>query len=297
MRLICCILCLPLLPLAAKVDLWRGSMALLDHSENVSLEVAGKDPFSTLGADAPLPLYLEGVFRLRSAAVGESFLRSSNGVDLFFEGPGDFAVERFDQAFSRKGPAQELELERSWLLMNLRKGNLVVDSREATGLEQMVVVAPFGRILAPPGLWSISIDYEVRNQRYDFTVACAEGQVRLTDRQGQTFTLYPGQRLAGVGAFLNPAIEIGEATARSRERFRDFLNLRDTLPLDRLDPAAYRAAMLDLPDLDAVASAPDFSSGRPVREPLVIEYAQPPRELTPFRGVVRRPEAHSSETF
>lgn len=296
MRLFFFILWLPVVSFAAGVDLWRGSMAALSQDEGVVLEIAGQPVALDGEADGALPFYFEGVFRLRAESGGGSFLRSSGGVDLYFEGPGDFAVERFDEAFSTSDGSTEAVRERSWLLMNLREGTLVVDTRAWEGEGQMVLVAPFCRILAPRGLWSITIEYETRNERYDFTVACAEGRLRVSDLQGQTYTLYAGQRLAGVGAFLNPAMEIGESTVRSRERFQHFQQLRASLPLDALDAAAFRSAMLDLPDRDAGEEA-RFSVGRPERVPLVIEYASPPRELTPFRGVIAPPALEESSAF
>ncbi len=297
MRLIFLTLWLPFLPLLAKVDLWRGSMAVLFRDESVVLDVAGTEAFTSIDLEAPLPLYCEGVFRARTSSPGGTFLRSSNGVDFYFEGPGDFSIERFDKAFAVEGSVIDSALERSWLLMNLREGRLMVDARESDGMGQIVLVGPFCRILAPKAFWSIKIEYEPRNQRYDFVIACAEGQIRLTDLQGQTYTLYAGQRLAGVGTFLNPAMEIGEFTARNRDQFSSFLKLRETLPLDSLDPQAYREAMRDLPDPDPAVLERDLGAGHPERVPLVIEYAPPPGELTPFRGVIRMSEATPLETF
>lgn len=285
------------LPLHAAVDLRRGSVAVLAQSATVQLQVPAAAARVATGEE--LPAYYGGVFNVRSAEPGELFLRTSNGIDLYFRGPGFFGVERFDKTYpasSGIGIGEELQ---SRLIMNLRQGSLVVDNEGISEDAQIILETPFGRIYAPLAEWSIAIEFDRRSRIYDFTIVCAEGSLRLTDRLGENYVVFAGQRLAGAGTYMNPAVEIGEPTDRDEERFESFHALRGRLPTDDLNDGAFRSAMLDLPEqaeTDAASRTSQFPNGVQGR-PLIIEYAPPPPLLTPFRGTLRPPSDFQADIF
>lgn len=270
-------------PLLAEVELRRASVAALVRDPAVSVTAASRDPFEGARVSPESPVYFGGLFNARATQAGELLIRSSNGIDFYFEGPGFFGIDRFDQSFAPGADSEGLVPEQTRLIMNLREGVLLVDSREVSSDAQILLEAPFGSVSAPRALWSISIEYDYRSQRYDFTIASAEGTLRLTDRQGQTYTLYAGQRLAGAGGYNNPAIEIGEPTSDTRERFEAFLLRRSSMALTNLDEAGFRREMIDLPDVVESISLETERSGK---RPMIIELAPAPRPLTPFRGVI-----------
>lgn len=279
------------LPLMAKVELRRGSIAVLHKDDAVSMMVAGEDPFKGEKGTIELPVYLGGIFNVRGNDQGSVFLRSSSGMDFYFTGPGFFGVDRFDQIFSGADVSPEAAPEQTRMIMNLREGRLTLDSRQLPGEKQILLETPFGRIAAPGALWSIVIEYDYRSQRYDFTVSSVEGTVRLTDWQNQSYTLYAGQRLAGAGAYSNPAIEIGEPTDDSLERIENFLSLRQTLRMEALDPELFWGQMIKLDEAVARTESVRVDSGR---RPLVIEFSPAPEALTPYRGIIR-PREHSQD--
>mgnify|MGYP005844679001 CR=1 FL=1 len=272
------------LPLLAEVELRRASVAALFRDPAVSVTAAGEDPFRDAPEVTPeSPVYFGGLFTARATQAGELLLRSSNGIDFHFEGPGFFGIDRFDQVFAPGDRSGGLVPEETRLIMNLREGDVLVDSREVSSDAKILLEVPFGRVSGNRALWFISIEHDDRSQRYDFTIASAEGTLRLTDRQGEIYTLYAGQRLAGAGAYDNPGIEIGEPTSDTRERFEEFLLRRNSIKLAKLDAARLRRAMVDLPD-------PEDRSGRKTKrsgkQPLFIKPAPAPKPLTFFRGVI-----------
>ncbi|MFP4260669.1 MAG: hypothetical protein ACLFS1_06270 [Opitutales bacterium] len=280
------------LPLLAGVDLQRASVAALHRDPTVSVAVGGHDPFLDTGEVSPdSPVYFGGLFNARATEPGELFLRSSNGIDFYFEGPGFFGIDRFDQSFIRKADSGVLVPEQSRLILNLREGILLVDSRGVSSEAQLMLELPFGRVSAPRGLWSISVEYDFRSQRYDFTIASAEGVLRMTDQQGEIYTLYPGQRLVGAGAYDDPGVEIAEPTSDTRERFEAFRLRREALGAANLDETEFRKKMLDIPDAVDRSRLEGKRSGE---RPQIIELAPAPKPLSFFRGVI--PEGDSAET-
>jgi hypothetical protein len=279
------------LPLLAEVDLRRASVAALYRDPAVSVTVGGHDPFLDFEKVSPdSPIYFGGLFNARAAETGELFLRSSNGIDFYFEGPGYFGIERFDQSFVRKADSAVLVPEQSRLILNLREGVLLVDSRDVSSEAQLILELPFGRVSAPRALWSVSVEYDFRSQRYDFAIASAEGVLRMTDRQRETYTLYAGQRLVGAGAFDDPGVEIGEPTSDTRERFEAFRLKREILDGANLDQAEFREHMRDIPD---AVERPRLERKRSGERPHIIELAPVPKPLLFFRGVI--PDEDSAE--
>lgn len=272
------------LPLLAEVDLRRASVAALFRDPAISVTAAGEDPFRDAPEATPKsPVYFGGLFNARATQAGELLLRSSNGIDFHFQGPGFFGIDRFDQVFAPGDESGGLVPEETRLIMNLREGDLLVDSSGVSSDAQILLEVPFGRVSGNRALWWISIEHDDRSQRYDFTIASAEGTLRLTDRQGEIYTLYAGQRLAGAGAYNNPGIEIGEPTSDIRERFENFLLRRSSIELANLDAARFRRSMEDLPDTEDRTGRKTKRSGK---RPLFIKPAPAPEPLTFFRGVI-----------
>ena len=91
--------------------------------------------------------------------------------------------------------ADTVEASQSWMLLNFREGDLIVDNRKMLESSQFLVETPIGRLATKQGLWQMRILFERRSQIYDFTIACTVGRVRFTDLQGNQYTLHAGQRL------------------------------------------------------------------------------------------------------
>lgn len=295
MRFLIWILLLTALPLGAAVDMRRGSVAVLAGDPGLSLVVAGEAGPDLSDRMAALPIYVEGVFHVETAEPANLFFRGLNAVDFAFRGPGYLGIERFDQSFFKSGDAASPVPESTRTILNLRRGELVVDARTAIGSTQIGLEAPFGRISAADGaLWSIDIAYDRRSERYDFTLAVAEGSLQLKDQQGQTFQLYAGQRLSGAGSFLDPAVEIGEPSDRSQAGFEDYLARKDRLSTVSVDPRAFFQATVDLPDATTRA---DTATPRSDKRPLLIELAPKARPLTPYRGEILPANPDGAELF
>ncbi|MEO0510109.1 MAG: hypothetical protein AAF065_09650 [Verrucomicrobiota bacterium] len=277
---------------------FRGSVAVLEASPKVHLSVLGYEGSSF--TPVALPQYLPGLFSATGTQEDYLFLRTSNRMNLFFEGAGFFAVERFEYvAESDPSVSEELKVLQSRMILNLRKGLLLVDCVELCEESQLFVEAPFGQVAGSGAKWFIEIALDPRSGIYGFTIACQEGLVRLTDLRGEVYLIYPGQRLAGAGSSSAPAIEVGEPTDHSRQLFKNFEELLMKHDMTKLDHAALRQQMLVLGESTAAESALTDDSGAPKsnKRPVVIEFSPRAPELTPFRGEVCPPSDAQVDLF
>lgn len=269
------------------IDFYRGSFVVFDADAGVSISVRGEASSQT--ASASFPSYFEGAVSIEAGEEEAAFLRSSNGVELLFEGPGYISVERFDQSFVRsENSVDYADPLQSRFVFNLRSGRLTVDATDGESDDQLVVELPFGRVYGPNALWSIDIDYDFRSKIYDFTIFCSRGSLRFLDRNRESFVLYGGQRLSGAGIFSSPAVEIGEMTDESRGIMEVFGAYQTAASQLEVDQEKIIGSMIQLRDLSGSAGGSGFeqSAGTQLSEerPMVIELAPRPRPMNPFRG-------------
>lgn len=278
----------------------RGSAVVVEASGGVEVRVPAEgktfDRFEQ-------PTYFSGIFSSRAQAGGSALFHTSNGMTLAFRGEGHFSVERFEGLFGLRdgedddGPAQT----RSRMILNLRRGELLMDSRSLTADSKFVVETPFGRISSVKAVLLIHIDFDYRSDIYDFTISCTEGTIRLTDLSGQSYSIYAGQRIAGAGSYAAPAVEVGDQTEQIREKFERFFERLDGLDINKIDQAKLRAHTQALPDLvDEANTSFRLSNERPTadrKRPRVIEFAPQTEAVTPFRGEVKPPSDYQADIF
>lgn len=278
----------------------RGSAMVLEASGGVEVTV----PAAGESYDAfEKPVYFPGIFSSRAQPNGSALMHTSNGMTLAFRGEGYFSVERFEGVFGiNEAEAQDqLKETRSRMILNLRRGELLIDSRSLTADSKFVVETPFGRISSMKAVLLIRIEFDYRSEIYDFTISCEEGTVRLSDLQGQSYSIYAGQRIAGAGSYSAPAVEVGDQTDRILEKFELFRKTLDGLDFDKIDQAQLRAHAKPLSDFEDVASTSfRLSNERPstkTKRPRIIEFAPRAEAITPFRGEVKPPSDFQAELF
>ena len=276
----------------------RGGLTLHQVTGQVDLKELGED-LVNLGA-GQVPITTTGLVECEALSGSSAFFTASNRTAIYFEGSGSFAIERFEQVMPQQTDwnADTVEASQSWMILNFRGGDLIIDNRNMLGSSQFLVETPIGRIRSKEGLWQMRIIFERRSQIFDFTITCAQGRVRFTDLQGQQYSLNAGQRLAGAGPRMTPSIEVGEITKRFREQMKryqylanqhlaaanDFTHYVDYLQV--IGQAAGRKSELPL-----------VGESNSIRRPIVIEYAKDPEPVTPFRGKVKPPSADQADLF
>ena len=274
-------------------DTWApGATALLSSAPGTHIRLPGSsEPVTFEGAG---PHYLPGLLSVQATRAGQTLMHASNGVNLYFEGEGFYGIERFESLFRDGSPESADDgAALSRMILNLRRGLLVVDSRSLSAESRFVLEAPFGRVFGARALWLIAINFDQRSGIYDITLACSEGNIRLIDLQGESYPVYPGQRIAGAGNYLELSIEVGDQTATAREAFGNFNKLLADFDLEALDRSALNALMAAAPQAPPPAIPPVNEERATDKYPIVIDFTPRPRPVTPFRGV-RAPPPEAS---
>ena len=275
----------------------RGSAMVMSASPEVDLTLPGGDV--NLVENAGAPFAIPGLFSVSAAHAESIFIHTSNSVDLAFRGEGYFAIERFEGELAVDSNA--LDDVQSRMILSLRQGLLVCDTRRLSDDSQFILETPFGRIFGSRALWFIEVEYDRRSGIYDFTLACADGSIRLTDKSKQSYAVLAGQRVAGAGNYMTPAIEVAANTDEVREEFEEFEALRRQYDFEALDYVAMRAQMVAMPERGENTVAHLLSKGgaegQSDSRPIVIEYAPRAPAKNPFRGLIRPPSEWQTDIF
>ena len=276
----------------------RGGLTLHQVIGQVDLKELGGD-LIRLGV-GQVPITTKGLIECEARSGSSAFFTASNRTAIYFQGSGSFAIERFEQVMPQQTDwnADTIEASQSWMILNFRGGDLIVDNRNMLESSQFLVETPLGRIASNEGLWQMQIIFERRSQIFDFTITCVQGRVRFTDLQGQQYSLHAGQRLAGAGPRMTPSIEVGENTERSLEQMERYQYLVN----QHLAAANNFTQYLDyLHVIEQAASRrselPLVGGSNSTRRPIVIEYAKDPEPVTPFRGKVKPPSVDQADLF
>ncbi|WP_269526912.1 hypothetical protein [Coraliomargarita parva] len=294
--------CLVFLCLLSGMPVARAQSDSWLHGGSCVIKVDGRAGLQSVGtarvqlADAALPYYYPGVFDLRAEAVSTVYAKTSNGMRFAWSGPGYFAFERFEQMASGAGDPPGL----SRMILNLRSGRLVLDSRSLPVGSQLIFEVPVGRITLRSALWLIEIRYDERSRIYTFQMECKEGSLRYTDRRGQDYLLRDGQRLAGAGPASSPGIEISTITAEAVERFGDVALVFDQaedLAAQVGDFAAVMSPLSRSVNESTYTAAESAASVDSEARPIVIEFAPRTAPLYPYRGVIRPPSDYETDLF
>ncbi|MDQ8193572.1 hypothetical protein QEH59_04000 [Coraliomargarita sp. SDUM461004] len=288
-----------LLTAQLNAETWvRGAITLHEVSTAVELRELGlaTKTFSS----SQVPRTMGGLINCEAEYGATAYFSSSNRAFFFFAGDGSFAIERFEQIMPDPAAweASELEPGRSRMILNFRAGNLIIDTRHLLEASQCLVETPLGRLSVQRALWQMQIAFDPRSQIFDFTITCSEGRVRYTDLQGQVYTLRAGQRLAGAGARDMPSIEVGERTRESIELLQNYMSMSERYAAAANQLSHYQSHF-KLMEQSARQSVvmPAATVGATNRRPIVIEYADEPVAVTPFRGEVKAPASYQAESF
>ena len=276
----------------------RGGLTLHQVIGQVDLKELGED-FIRLGV-GQVPISTTGLIECEARSGSSAFFTASNRTAIYFEGSGSFAIERFEQVMPQQTDwnTDTVEASQSWMILNFRGGDLIIDNRNMLGSSQFLVETPIGRIASKECLWQMRIIFERRSQIFDFTITCVQGRVRFTDLQGQQYSLNAGQRLAGAGTRMTPSIEVGENTKRSREQMKRYQYLANQHLAAANDLTQYLDYLQVIEQAASRKSELPLAGGsNSIRRPIVIEYAKDPEPVTPFRGKVKPPSADQADLF
>lgn len=248
------------------------------------------------------PEYFPGIFSCRAQAASSILIEMSNRLRLAFQGEGYFSVERVESLFTNFQALEAgQEALRSHIILNLRRGELLIDSRQLSGGSKLVLETPFGRIITDKSVLLVQIEFDHRSTIYDFTISAMEGTARLNDLRRQSYMIYPGQRLSGAGSYFAPAIEVGEQMTSIRETFQAYFNREERLGADYIDRERLGAQLKILPPLETSATAARESEGRSgersSKRPRIIEYAPSAAPVTPFRAEIKPPSDFQADLF
>ena len=278
----------------AQAEEWmRGAVVVTAAEGDVVLEEVGGEPWGLQPEDS-LPHYMSGLLKIDARLKGSVFLRTSNRISIYNEGDGFFAIERFEQDV-----AKSMDQGKSRMILNFRRGFLVVDNRALSDSSQMIVETPVGRISVKNGWWLMRIAYDDRSHIYDVSIECADGVLRFTDQGGGTYTLRNGQRLRGAGASSRLSIEVAEISDEARESFEEFAMMEVGAEAMELSDEALRSKMKSLAHANGATPAAGETSNASGtgKRPLLIEYAPQSAPVTPFRAERRPPSGYQADLF
>ena len=278
-------------------EVWvRGSAVVRESSGEVAIEVpSGGSTFQSFDQ----PRYFPGIFNCRAQPGGMALIQLSNGTVLKFKGEGYFSVERLEDFFTADlDGSVELAERQSRMILNLRRGQLLIDSRHLSRDSKLVLETPIGRISGLNAMMSVQIEYDYRNQLYDFRVSCGEGIVQFSDLRQQPYTINAGQRISGVSNSAGLSVEVGGQPERAREKLLRFSELLEDLDPAAIDRSRLQAHVRPLRDAGSLPDAPNSPElpGQPskqsLKRPRVIEFAPQAKPATPFRGELKLPSAY-----
>ena len=277
----------------------RGALTLHEVTGEIVLSPLGGDRF-VMGSGR-VPETMPGLVECAAAHGASAFFSASNRSAILFSGEGSFAIERFEQTVASPGAWERggREPGQSRVIVNFRSGRIAIDSRRMAEASQYLVETPLGRITVRRALWQMRIEFDPRSGIFDFTITCSDGRVRFTDLQGEQYTLRTGQRLSGAGSRTSPSIEVGEATGRSQEQMRDFRQLLVDRAAVLDDWQAFEPFLSEASQTSSESTA-TAARRRPSgsdRRPIIIDYAEDPPPVSPFRGEIRAPSADEADLF
>ena len=240
------------------------------------------------------PIYFPGAFSSDIRGGGSALFYTSNGVALRFSGEGVFSVDRFESLASAAEEGGRSAGENlGHMILNLRRGKLLIDNRSLSENSKFLVETPVGRISFVKGVFLLEIIHDSRSSVYNFSVASAQGTARFSDFDNEPYLIYAGQQITGTGTHSSPSVGVGAQTGRVREQLKAFtevLSLLDKNPIDRSKLRSHTAELQRTEDASTQAAAmvlPERHTDN--RRPIVIEYAPSSEPISPLRAEVQPP--------
>ncbi len=228
-----------------------------------------------------------GNVAIDAAEGGELLILNSNKVIMLMEGAGNLSFERFDQSVDTSMHA-DITSGKSRMILELKIGRLLIDSSRYAADAHIVLETPFGRLtLGKKSLLSISISENKKRKRFNFEIECSKGSANFTDRSGQPYELYNGQRLSGYSKEGSLSLGFSQVSYSSRSVFKQYDQKLPSFDLAQFDFEIFKPQMKLLfgkdprkNDLQEVS----VSSQRSKR-PIVIEVAPRPAPTLPIRAI------------
>ena len=273
-------------------EVWsRGAAVVLEADGDVGVAVRGTDiSYNSFEQ----PIYFPGAFSSDIRGGGSAFFYTSNGVALRFTGEGVFSVDRFESLASAAEEGGRSAGENlGHMILNLRRGKLLIDNRALSENSKFLVETPVGRISFVKGVFLLEIIHDSRSSVYNFSVASAQGTARFSDFDNEPYLIYAGQQITGTGTHSSPSVGVGAQTGRVREQLKAFtevLSLLDKNPIDRSKLRSHTAELQRTEDASTQAAAmvlPERHTDN--RRPIVIEYAPSSEPISPLRAEVQPP--------
>lgn len=273
-------------------EVWsRGAAVVLEADGDVGVAVRGTDiSYNSFEQ----PIYFPGAFSSDIRGGGSALFYTSNGVALRFSGEGVFSVDRFESLASAAEEGGRSAGENlGHMILNLRRGKLLIDNRSLSENSKFLVETPVGRISFVKGVFLLEIIHDSRSSVYNFSVASAQGTARFSDFDNEPYLIYAGQQITGTGTHSSPSVGVGAQTGRVREQLKAFtevLSLLDKNPIDRSKLRSHTAELQRTEDASTQAAAmvlPERHTDN--RRPIVIEYAPSAEPISPLRAEVQPP--------
>ena len=273
-------------------EVWsRGAAVVLEADGDVGVAVRGTDiSYNSFEQ----PIYFPGAFSSDIRGGGSALFYTSNGVALRFTGEGVFSVDRFESLASAAEEGGRSAGENlGHMILNLRRGKLLIDNRSLSENSKFLVETPVGRISFVKGVFLLEIIHDSRSSVYNFSVASAQGTARFSDFDNEPYLIYAGQQITGTGTHSSPSVGVGAQTGRVREQLKAFtevLSLLDKNPIDRSKLRSHTAELQRTEDASTQAAAmvlPERHTDN--RRPIVIEYAPSAEPISPLRAEVQPP--------
>jgi hypothetical protein len=269
-----------------------GAFALMSSKGSVQLALPGGDcqPIEPTS----WPYYYPGLVQLEFGSNSQSVWTGSNLLSCYQRGRGILEVERFEQN-NRSGFdfwSESREQGFSRMILGLRLGEFLFDTRALSAASQLFVELPFVRVLDGRGLWSVQVAEQEFKGAYRIRIRCREGVLRVKNQVGEKYELRAGQVLTVQGrsnqldfsvAALAPRDEVDfeRAIARLPQASQQLLKAalaREHMPLIQ--------SFSDLEtELASDFLAMELSDNSENQKPILIEYQNPVAAVLPFRGV------------
>lgn len=281
-------------------EIWsRGAAAVLEADGEVRIAVRGTDiTFDSIES----PVYFPGVFSSDIRGAGSAFFYTSNGVMIRFVGEGVFSVDRFESlAAPEVGTGQNVGESLGHMILNLRRGKLLIDNRALSDNSKFLVETPVGRVTFLKGVFLLEIMHDSRSSLYNFSIACAQGTARFTAFDTEPYLIYAGQQITGTGSHSSPSVGLGAQSGRVREQLIDFTEALSVLDKNRIDGKELYAHVTQLQSKEnssaqaATMLLPESDINNTT--PIIIEYSPNAEPISPLRAVVQPTAQPESELF
>lgn len=282
---------LPLDLLFADSRPMRGAVVILEREGAVSVREVETGSLPDLENS---PLYLNGLVMLEVEARSSVAMATSSGIFMELLGSGKLEVERLEELLAENVSGTVSELNQ--MLLTIREGQLLMDSRKIPASGAVMIETPLGRISSGPAMWSLKLNYNKNIRGYSLELECIEGALRYTNLQGQLYELTSGRRVIGSQNGDTIASEVNYLNLLKRDEVKNFIRKTENASeLYDVNTLLTKMQTIDFVQAKAFPLTERFSRDR---EPYIILQLVPRPETTfPFRGKVAPPSSKQTDLF